>query len=267
MGESAASSESIEPFERDSVMSTYDATMAQSIVLHTNGLTEGFLRAVYEGDDDNASGLQGITDKLDEYYHEIAAMDEAQRRHESRRELASLAMKVSTGRRLVAVDSDSQLIIDQDTSAALDMLLRPVYTSLDEQLDKSPHQVLTPERLQESADINRYAAFDDQARCRDADPEVFFPDVGGDVGPVKKICADCPVITECFDAAVTHGERFGVFGGSSENDRRKIKQQLHKMRADSWDNLDFQQRRDVLRRAGVLHLSYFSEGDIEQETA
>lgn len=254
-------------FDRSAVMSTYDATLAQSIVLHTSDVTEGFLRAVYRPEADITP--QDIAMQLDDHYSEIAAMNELQRRNEAWRELASLVMRVSTGQQLMLVDNNTRPIIDEATSAALDLLLAPVYRELDELQDELSDEFIPDSQQQEdppeNLDLDRYTDLYPEARCRDADPEVFFPDAGGDVNPAKKICADCPVITECFDAAVTNGERFGVFGDSSENDRRKIKKQLHNMHADTWENLDNRQRQEVLRRAGILHRSYFSdEGDSQQ---
>lgn len=58
-----------------------------------------------------------------------------------------------------------------------------------------------------------------RAACRDADPDLFFPEFGESAGPAKRICAGCPVQAECLAFAVASGERFGVFGGLSERER------------------------------------------------
>jgi WhiB family redox-sensing transcriptional regulator len=66
------------------------------------------------------------------------------------------------------------------------------------------------------------------ARCRTEDPSVFFhPD--GERGKArsqrqrkaKAICADCPVIVQCRKHSLTFGERFGTWGGLSEDDRSR----------------------------------------------
>jgi len=62
-----------------------------------------------------------------------------------------------------------------------------------------------------------------EARCLDADPEAFFPEKGGSTREAKRICAACPVRDECLDYALRHDERFGIWGGLSERERRRAK--------------------------------------------
>lgn len=66
------------------------------------------------------------------------------------------------------------------------------------------------------------------AVCASTDPEAFFPEKGGSVREAKRICngnADhppCPVKTECLAYALEHVERFGVWGGLTERERRRL---------------------------------------------
>ncbi|GFG72712.1 hypothetical protein MBOT_00770 [Mycobacterium botniense] len=60
------------------------------------------------------------------------------------------------------------------------------------------------------------------ALCTETDPEIFFPDKGGSVRDAKKICRRCDVRAECLDYALANGERFGVWGGLSERERRPM---------------------------------------------
>jgi WhiB family transcriptional regulator, redox-sensing transcriptional regulator len=62
-----------------------------------------------------------------------------------------------------------------------------------------------------------------EAKCLDADPEAFFPEKGGSTREAKRICAICPVREECLEFALTHDERFGIWGGLSERERRRAK--------------------------------------------
>jgi len=69
------------------------------------------------------------------------------------------------------------------------------------------------------------------AACRDADPEMFFPE--GTMGPAieattraKRICASCPVRTPCLEWALRHRADFGVWGGHTENERRAFRRAL-----------------------------------------
>lgn len=63
------------------------------------------------------------------------------------------------------------------------------------------------------------------ALCSQTDPEAFFPDKGGSTREAKQICKICPVINECLQYALLHDERFGIWGGMSERDRRRLKKQ------------------------------------------
>jgi WhiB family redox-sensing transcriptional regulator len=63
----------------------------------------------------------------------------------------------------------------------------------------------------------------EQAKCKDLDTEVFFPGRGEAVAPIKLICNVCPVVKPCLEYAMKSGEKFGVWGGTSERERRRIR--------------------------------------------
>lgn len=63
----------------------------------------------------------------------------------------------------------------------------------------------------------------DDAKCRDGDPDAFWPPKGGSVDPAVRICASCPVRQQCADWALDHDERFGVWGGLSEQERTRVR--------------------------------------------
>lgn len=65
------------------------------------------------------------------------------------------------------------------------------------------------------------------AACRSADPELFFPisssGVGeADVTRAKAVCARCRIRERCFDYAIDSHQAHGVWGGTSEDERRLI---------------------------------------------
>jgi hypothetical protein len=60
------------------------------------------------------------------------------------------------------------------------------------------------------------------AICSQTDPEIFFPEKGGSTREAKHICSRCPVRAECLEYALLHQERFGIWGGLSERERRSI---------------------------------------------
>lgn len=62
-----------------------------------------------------------------------------------------------------------------------------------------------------------------QALCAQTDPEAFFPEKGGSTREAKFICASCEVRAECLEYALANDERFGIWGGLSERERRKLR--------------------------------------------
>jgi len=65
------------------------------------------------------------------------------------------------------------------------------------------------------------------AACRDEDPELFFPI--GTTGPAllqveeaKAVCRGCAVIDDCLSWALESGQETGVWGGTSEDERRVL---------------------------------------------
>jgi WhiB family redox-sensing transcriptional regulator len=63
----------------------------------------------------------------------------------------------------------------------------------------------------------------ERALCAQTDPEAFFPEKGGSTREAKRICASCDVRAQCLEYALAFDERFGIWGGLSERERRKLK--------------------------------------------
>jgi WhiB family transcriptional regulator, redox-sensing transcriptional regulator len=66
----------------------------------------------------------------------------------------------------------------------------------------------------------------ERALCAQTDPEAFFPEKGGSTREAKRICLGCEVRAECLEYALAHDERFGIWGGLSERERRKLKHKV-----------------------------------------
>lgn len=66
-------------------------------------------------------------------------------------------------------------------------------------------------------------AWREQALCVQTDPALFFPEKGEPTREAKRVCGNCGVRTACLADALVHNERFGVWGGLSERERRKLK--------------------------------------------
>ncbi len=62
----------------------------------------------------------------------------------------------------------------------------------------------------------------ERALCSQTDPEAFFPEKGGSTREAKRICSRCEVRGDCLEYALGHQERFGIWGGLSERERRKL---------------------------------------------
>lgn len=65
-------------------------------------------------------------------------------------------------------------------------------------------------------------AWRDKARCKGLDPEIFFPGQGEDQEPAKSVCRECDVTVECLEYALRWNEKQGIWGGTSERERRRV---------------------------------------------
>lgn len=68
-------------------------------------------------------------------------------------------------------------------------------------------------------------SWQDYSNCRGADADLFFPERGASTRKAKAICNACEVQTECLEFAITQSEKFGIWGGLSERERRKIRKE------------------------------------------
>lgn len=68
----------------------------------------------------------------------------------------------------------------------------------------------------------------DQRACADVPTNLFFPAKGDNssVKAAKAICASCPVKAECLQMAMDNVERFGIWGGTSERERRRMRRDV-----------------------------------------
>jgi WhiB family transcriptional regulator, redox-sensing transcriptional regulator len=69
-------------------------------------------------------------------------------------------------------------------------------------------------------------AWHQDALCSQVDADAFFPEKGGSVRAAKRVCAECPVSGvggPCLQYALDNDEKFGVWGGFTEDERRVFK--------------------------------------------
>ncbi|MHB8506550.1 MAG: WhiB family transcriptional regulator [Acidimicrobiales bacterium] len=62
-----------------------------------------------------------------------------------------------------------------------------------------------------------------RANCMGVDPDLFFPERGASTREAKEVCRGCVVREDCLEYAIVHSEKFGIWGGLSERERRRIR--------------------------------------------
>lgn len=68
-------------------------------------------------------------------------------------------------------------------------------------------------------------SWQDYSNCRGADADLFFPERGASTRKAKAICGACEVRVECLEFAIVQSEKFGIWGGLSERERRRIRKE------------------------------------------
>jgi len=62
-----------------------------------------------------------------------------------------------------------------------------------------------------------------KANCMGVDPDLFFPERGASTREAKEVCRGCVVREDCLEYALANGEKFGIWGGMSERERRRVR--------------------------------------------
>ena len=65
-------------------------------------------------------------------------------------------------------------------------------------------------------------AWQERAACYGLDPEIFFPTSEEEAGLALSYCSACQVREICLEWAIQNGERYGVWGGTTEQERRRL---------------------------------------------
>jgi WhiB family transcriptional regulator, redox-sensing transcriptional regulator len=74
--------------------------------------------------------------------------------------------------------------------------------------------------------------------CAQTDPEVFFPEKGGSTREAKGVCGECDLRPDCLILSLIRPERYGVWGGLAERDRRKLLARLVAVRKLATEETD-----------------------------
>jgi WhiB family transcriptional regulator, redox-sensing transcriptional regulator len=91
--------------------------------------------------------------------------------------------------------------------------------------DGMEDDVINPEEATEAESWQLFA------NCLGVDPDLFFPERGASTKEAKGVCQGCVVREDCLEYALANGEKFGIWGGLSERERRRIRRQRALARA------------------------------------
>ena len=69
------------------------------------------------------------------------------------------------------------------------------------------------------------------AACRDLETDLFFPASDEDAGPALEVCASCPVREACLAFALATRQDDGIWGGTTEADRKRIRRRTRRTEA------------------------------------
>ena len=119
------------------------------------------------------------------------------------------------GRPLGSVDNPPHT---NNGRASIETPRRPQLSLVPAPIDVAPAIPALPAMLTPEDDL-----WQEKALCAQTDPEAFFPEKGGSTREAKRICLGCEVRDACLDYALANDERFGIWGGLSERERRRLK--------------------------------------------
>ena len=89
----------------------------------------------------------------------------------------------------------------------------------------NPLQVHDIVRLLNHEPAEEERRWQERANCLGVDPDLFFPERGASTREAKAVCKGCEVRDDCLEYALANGEKFGIWGGLSERERRRVRRQ------------------------------------------
>ena len=84
---------------------------------------------------------------------------------------------------------------------------------------------MTAPALLQAVTTGSATSWRDEAICAQTDPEAFFPEVGRSPRAALQVCMACPVRTDGLTDALARNERHGIWGGTTETQRRHLRSQ------------------------------------------
>lgn len=80
-----------------------------------------------------------------------------------------------------------------------------------------------PEQEKRSINNDEDRSWQDYANCLGVDPDLFFPGQGESTREAKEVCRGCVVREDCLEYSLANGEKFGIWGGMSDRERRRLR--------------------------------------------
>jgi len=89
-----------------------------------------------------------------------------------------------------------------------------------------PDRINNPDVLAPLGPSSAEGNWRDRALCAQTGPALFFPEKEESPAEAKRVCGSCEVRAPCLEYALEHNEQFGVWGGLSELERRRLKRRV-----------------------------------------
>jgi len=117
----------------------------------------------------------------------------------------------------------NQMAVGASASSVAPSTSAPYKPSVPDDWFVDPVRLGIPGLRPQQIDDDNPLAWQTDALCAQTDPEAFFPEKGGSPRDAKRICTTCEVKAQCLDYALQNDERFGIWGGLSERERRRLR--------------------------------------------
>jgi WhiB family transcriptional regulator, redox-sensing transcriptional regulator len=95
-------------------------------------------------------------------------------------------------------------------------------------IDLNPEEPPVLERLE--YELATREPWMERSACRGLDPNLFFPERGQPTETAKGVCGECPVREDCLDYSIRTRQVWGVWGGTSERERRGLRREARTVR-------------------------------------
>lgn len=94
-----------------------------------------------------------------------------------------------------------------------------------ELVGRAAGNVIARDTTERTFEVPEGESWQDYGNCLGVDPDLFFPERGASTREAKEVCRGCPVKVDCLEFALVNGEKFGIWGGYSERERRRMRRQ------------------------------------------